>query len=63
MIRQLVALVIGAALVLTGLLMVFVPLALMALGAGLIAFALLFDFGGVDAADRQDEWPQPRRGR
>jgi hypothetical protein len=59
--RQLVALLLGAVLVTLGLAMAWVPLALMALGAGLIAFALLFDFGGVDAADRQDEWPHARR--
>ncbi len=61
--RQLAALFIGAVLLTVGLLMVYVPVALMALGVGLIAFALLFDLGGADAADRQDEWPQPRRGR
>lgn len=60
--RQFAALLVGAVLVVAGLAMAWVPLALMALGAGLIAFALFFDFGGVDAADRQDEWPQPRRG-
>jgi hypothetical protein len=59
--RQVVALFTGAVLAVTGLAMAWVPLALMALGAGLIVFALFFDFGGVDAADRQDEWPHARR--